>query len=107
MTMNPQLDGLMMDYPLTLTHFFERSRRLFAKKTLATRVPGRPLFRYTYAEFAERTMRLAGVLRDLGVKKGDRVATLPWNSHRHLEADLAGPLSGAGLPTPEFPLPAP
>ena len=42
-------------HPLTLTHFFERSRRLFAKKTLATRVPGRPLFRYTYAEFAERT----------------------------------------------------
>src|SRR3990172_5245929 len=57
-----QLHDLMMAYPLTLTHFFERSRRLFAKKTLATRVPGAALFRYTYADFAERTRRLAGAL---------------------------------------------
>ena len=41
------MKGLMMDYPLTITQFFERSRRLFAKKTLATRIPDRPLFRYT------------------------------------------------------------
>src|SRR5207247_5594641 len=104
--MSAQLDRLMMDYPLTLTHFFERSRRLFAKKTLATRVPGRPLFRYTYADFAERTMRLAGLLRDLGVKKGDRVATLALNSHRHLEVYWAAPLSGAVLHTLNFRLSA-
>src|SRR5438034_10139306 len=85
MTMSHALDGLMMDYPLTLTHFFERSRRLFAKKTIATRIPGRPLFRHTYADFAERTTRLAGALRTLGLRKGDRVATFAWNSHRHLE----------------------
>ena len=60
------MKGLMMDYPLTLTHFFERSRRLFAKKSLATRIPGAPLFRYTYADFAERTSRLAGALRKQG-----------------------------------------
>ena len=34
------MQGLMMDYPLTLTQFFERSRRLFAQKTLASRGPG-------------------------------------------------------------------
>ncbi|MBI2219195.1 MAG: long-chain fatty acid--CoA ligase [Candidatus Rokubacteria bacterium] len=89
----------MMDYPLTLTHFFERSRRLFPKKTIATRVPGRPLFRYTYADFAERTMRLAAALRALGVKKGDRVATFAWNSHRHLELYWAVPLIGGVLHT--------
>jgi acyl-CoA synthetase (AMP-forming)/AMP-acid ligase II len=104
--MSAPLNDLMMDYPLTLTHFFERSRRLFAKKALATRVPGRPLFRYTYAEFAERTMRLAGVLRDLGIRKGDRVATLAWNSHRHLEVYWAAPLSGAVLHTLNFRLSA-
>jgi fatty-acyl-CoA synthase len=97
-----QVDNLMMNYPLTLTQFFERSRRLFAKKTLATRVPGRPLFRYTYADFAERTMRLAGALRGLGVGKGDRVATFAWNSHRHLELYWAAPLSGAVLHTVNF-----
>ena len=67
--MSARFDDLMMGYPLTLTHFFERSRRLFPKKAIATRVPGRPLFRYTYREFAERTMRLAGALAALGVRK--------------------------------------
>ena len=100
------LDNLMMNYPLTLTHFFERSRRLFARKSIATRVPGGPLFRYTYADFAERTMRLAGALGALGVRKGDRVATLAWNSHRHLELYWAVPLSGAVLHTLNFRLSA-
>jgi fatty-acyl-CoA synthase len=96
---NARFDNLMMSYPLTLTHFFERSRRLFARKTIATRVPGRSLFRYTYGEFVERTMRLAGALAALGVRKGDRVATFAWNSHRHLELYWAVPLSGAILHT--------
>ena len=100
------IHDLMMDYPLTLTQFFERSRRIFARKTLSTRRPGQPLFRYTYADFAERTTRLAGVLRDLGVRKGDRVATLAWNSHRHLELYWAIPLSGAVLHTLNFRLSA-
>jgi fatty-acyl-CoA synthase len=94
-----RFDNLMMDYPLTLTHFFERSRRLFARKTIATRVPGEPMFRYTYADFAERTMRLAGALAALGISRGDRVATFAWNSHRHLEIYWAAPLSGAILHT--------
>ncbi|MBI4635430.1 MAG: long-chain fatty acid--CoA ligase [Candidatus Rokubacteria bacterium] len=96
----------MMNYPLTLTQFFERSRRLWARKTLATRVPGQPLFRYTYADFAERTMRLAGALRALGLRKGDRVATFAWNSHRHLELYWAAPLSGYVLHTLNFRLSA-
>jgi fatty-acyl-CoA synthase len=104
--MSAPIHDLMMDYPLTLTHFFERSRRLFGGKTLATRRPGRPLFRHTYADFAERTLRLAGVLRDLGVRRGDRVATLAWNSHRHLELYWAIPLSGAVLHTLNFRLSA-
>jgi fatty-acyl-CoA synthase len=104
--MSAPIHDLMMDYPLTLTHFFERSRRLFGRKTLATRRPGRPLFRYTYADFAERTLRVAGVLRDLGVRRGDRVATLAWNSHRHLELYWAIPLSGAVLHTLNFRLSA-
>ena len=97
--MGADIHNLMMHYPLTLTHFFERSRRLWPQKRLATRVPGQPLFRYTYADFAERTLRLAGALGELGVKKGDRVATLAWNSHRHLELYWAAPCSGAVLHT--------
>jgi fatty-acyl-CoA synthase len=104
--MTARLDDLMMDYPLTLTQFFERSRRLWARKTLATRLPGQPLFRYTYADFAERTTKLATALGRLGLRKGDRVATLAWNSHRHLELYWAVPLSGFVLHTLNFRLAA-
>jgi len=96
------MQGLMMDYPLTLTQFFERSRRLFAQKTLATRVPGCPLFRYTYADFAERAACLAGGLAALGVRPGDRVGTFAWNTHHHLEAYWAVPMMGAVLHTVNF-----
>ncbi len=93
------LDDLIMNYPLTLTHFFERTRRLFPKKMLATRVPGVGLVRSTYADFADRTERLAGGLAALGVRKGDRVGTFAWNSSRHLEVYFAAPLMGAVLHT--------
>jgi len=96
------MQGSMMDYPLTLTQFFERSRRLFARKTLATRVPGRSLCRYTYADLAERVARLAGGLAALGVRPGDRVGTFAWNTHHHLEAYWAAPLMGAILHTVNF-----
>jgi fatty-acyl-CoA synthase len=96
------MQGLIMDYPLTLTQFFERSRRLFAAKTLTTRVPGGSPFRYTYADFAARVARLAGALRAAGVGPGDRVGTLLWNTHHHLEAYWAVPLMGAVLHTVNF-----
>ena len=97
--MTARLDNLIMDYPLTLTHFFERARRLFGRKMLATRVPGAGLQKRTYADFVDRTARLAGALRALGVRKGDRVGTFAWNSQRHLEVYFAAPLMGAVLHT--------
>ena len=93
------MKGLIMDYPLTLTHFFERTRKLFHKKTLATRVPGVGLQRYTYADYADRVCRLSAALAGLGLKKGDRVGTFAWNSHRHMEVYFAAPLMGMVLHT--------
>jgi fatty-acyl-CoA synthase len=97
--MSAPLNDLMMKYPLTITHFFERTRKLFPAKTLATRVPGVGLVRSTYADFADRTARLAAALAGLGVRKGDRVGTFAWNSHRHLEVYFAAPMMGAVLHT--------
>ncbi|HKZ06409.1 MAG TPA: long-chain fatty acid--CoA ligase [Methylomirabilota bacterium] len=88
-----------MDYPLTLTHFFERTRKVFHRKTLATRVPGVGLQRYTYADYADRVCRLAAALSRLGLKTGDRVGTFAWNSHRHMEVYFAAPLMGMVLHT--------
>ena len=93
------MKGLIMDYPLTLTQLFERSRKLFHRKTMATRVPGHGLQRYTYADYAERVARLAAALTRLGLQKGDRVGTFAWNSHRHMEVYFAAPLMGMVLHT--------
>ena len=93
------MKGLIMDYPLTLTQLFERSRKLFHRKTMATRVPGTGLQRYTYADYAERVCRLSAALAGLGLKKGDRVGTFAWNSHRHMEVYFAAPLMGMVLHT--------
>src|SRR5262245_7654241 len=97
--MSAPIHNLIMDYPLTLTHIFERARKLFGKKVLATRVPGVGLVKSTYADFADRTARLASALQALGVGKGDRVGTFAWNSTRHLEVYFAAPLMGAVLHT--------
>ena len=93
------MDGLMMDFPLTLVHLFERVGAYFGSTELVTRRPDRSLHRTTYGEWHERVQRLANALGRLGVKPGDRVATLGWNTSRHLEAYFAIPLTGAVLHT--------
>ena len=105
--MSAPINNLMMNYPLTLTHVFDRTRKLFGQKALGTRVPGVGLVKSTYADFAERTARLASALQALGVRKGDRVATFAWNSHRHLEVYFAAPMMGAVLHTVNIRLAAP
>ncbi|MBI3912871.1 MAG: long-chain fatty acid--CoA ligase [Chloroflexi bacterium] len=93
------MQGLMMEYPLTLTHFLERARRLFPKKEIVSKMPGGALHRYTYADMTARAARLANALKKLGVAPGERVATFGWNSYRHLETYFAIPCSGAVLHT--------
>jgi fatty-acyl-CoA synthase len=55
--------------------------------------------RLTYADLRARVHRLAGALAALGVKRGDTVAVLDWDSHRYLEAFFAVPMMGAVLHT--------
>jgi fatty-acyl-CoA synthase len=92
------MHGLMQDYPLTIQHVLWRVERLFGRKEIVT-VREQGYHRYTYAEFARRTHKLAHALEKLGVKPGDRVATLAWNNYRHLEAYYAIPCMGAVLHT--------
>jgi fatty-acyl-CoA synthase len=93
------MNGLMMDYPLTLSTIFRRAETLYAKREVVTRLPDKSLHRYTYGAFAARARMLAGALRDLGIQPGDRVATLGWNHFQHLEAYFAIPLVGCVLHT--------
>jgi fatty-acyl-CoA synthase len=88
----------MMDYPLTVRSIYERARKLFPDKQLATRRPA-GVERTTYGDWAERVARLATALRELGVGPGDRVATFCWNHDRHLETYFAAALMGASYHT--------
>lgn len=88
-----------MDYPLSIPALVRRAESLFSDRTLVTRLPDRSLARLTYAESIDRARRLAVALADLGVGPGDRVATLAWASHQHLEAYLAVPWMGGVLHT--------
>jgi fatty-acyl-CoA synthase len=93
------MNGLMMDYPLTLTHILERAAKIYPKKEIASRLNDGSMHRYTYADFYRRVHRLAHVLHQRGVRPGDRVGTLCWNSYRHLELYFAVPCAGAVLHT--------
>jgi len=55
--------------------------------------------RFTYAEFRQRVCKLANTLTDIGVKPGDTVAVMDWDSHRYLECFYAVPMLGAVLHT--------
>ncbi|HYC47345.1 MAG TPA: AMP-binding protein [Burkholderiales bacterium] len=84
----------MMSFePLTPTAFLERAGGVFADRFAV--IDGDR--RYTYAEFLDRAKRLAGALRALGVREGDRVAVLAPNTHVLLESHYGVPLAGAVL----------
>ena len=78
------MQGLMMDYPLTLQHFYSRAVRLFPRKEIVTQTDS-GIHRYTFDEWGKRTAQLSNALHHAGVKEGDRIATFGWNTFRHLE----------------------
>src|SRR5438128_2578782 len=92
------VEGLMQDYELSLQHVLWRIERLHQKKEVVTK-RDEGIHRTTYGEMVPRINRLAGALKRLGVKPGDRVATLAWNNNRHLELYYAVPCMGAVLHT--------
>lgn len=92
------MQGLMMDFPLTLQHAFNRAVSFFPRKEIATRTDN-GMHRYTYGEWGKRTIQLAHALQNAGVNQGERVATFGWNTYRHLELYFAVPCIGAVLHT--------
>ena len=96
------MNGLMMDFPLTLSAIFRRAEQVFRTQEIVWRLADKSIRRYTCADFAGRARRLAQVLLDLGVRPGDRVATLGWNHGPQLEAYLGIPHMGDVLDTPNL-----
>jgi len=87
----------MMDYPLTLTTFLERAGSYAGGVEIVSRLPDRSLHRYTWGQLHQRARCLAESLHSIGLKKGDRVATLMWNHYAHLECYFGVPCAGGVL----------
>jgi fatty-acyl-CoA synthase len=93
------MNGLMMNYQLTLPTILRRAEQLYPHKEIATRLPDRSIHHYAYSDFVSRAKKLTVVLSELGIRAGERVATLCWNHHQHLEAYFGIPAAGAVLHT--------
>jgi fatty-acyl-CoA synthase len=89
----------MMDFQLTLPMLLRRAETYNGTKEIVTRLPDRSFHRTTYAESCRRARSLAVGLSGLGLKRGDRVATLCWNHYQHHEAYLGIPSGGFVLHT--------
>jgi fatty-acyl-CoA synthase len=93
------VNGLMMDFQLTVPPLLRRVEAYFGDREVVTRLPDRSFHRYTYGDMARRAKQLGVALRRLGLERGDRVATLCWNHHQHLEAYFGIPCAGLVLHT--------
>ena len=89
----------MMEDPLNCWLMLDAGPAHAPQVELVSRRPDGTVHRCTYAEFTRRTQQLMGALDRLGLERGDRVATLAWNSHRHLEAYFAAPCTARVLHT--------
>ena len=89
----------MMATPLSLNRLMEHAGALFPACEIVSRLPDKSLRRHRYAEWHRRTLALAAALKKLGLRKGDRVATLCWNHHAHLECYFGIPAAGGVMHT--------
>ena len=91
--------GTMMDFPLTLPTILERAGKVFPRVEIISRKPDKSIVRQCFGDFYRRARRLAAALTNLGLKPGDRVASMMWNHAGHLEAFFGVPCAGGILHT--------
>lgn len=77
--------GLMQDWPLTVDKILDHAKNWHGHREVVSRSVEGPIVRTTYAEIHARAKRVSGVLKAWDVKVGDRIATLAWNTGRHME----------------------
>ncbi|HSG07962.1 MAG TPA: long-chain fatty acid--CoA ligase [Longimicrobiales bacterium] len=92
------MKGSMMQVPLTVPRLLERAAALFARKPVVTATED-GILRTTWGDVHRRARKVSAALGGLGVQRGARVASLAWNSSRHLELYFGVPASGSVLLT--------
>src|SRR6185436_18899113 len=78
--------GLMQDWPLLCNRMIDHAAAIHGDREVVTRSVEGPIHRTNYREIRGRTLKVAQRLERDGIKLGDRVATLGWNTWRHLES---------------------
>ena len=91
------LMGQMMGEPLLISSIIDYAAKHYGSTEIVSRRVEGDLHRYTYRDCHRRARQMANALTGLGVKMGDRVATLAWNGYRHMELYYAVSGSGAVL----------
>ncbi len=89
----------MMDVELNAWLMFDHAPNYAPDAEVVSRLPSGGLHRYDYKRFGARTRQLMHALDRLGIERGERVATLGWNSFRHLEAYFAIPCTARVIHT--------
>jgi fatty-acyl-CoA synthase len=88
------LAGVMMNRPLLISSLIDYAAEIHADQAIISQTVEGGIHRYGYAASRLRIIKLANALRAMGIKPGDRVATLAWNGCRHFELYYA--ISGIG-----------
>ena len=78
--------GLMQDWPLLCHRILDHAATFHAERPIVSRLVEGPIHRTTYSEVRHRALKAAQRLERDGIRLGDRVATLAWNTFRHVEA---------------------
>jgi fatty-acyl-CoA synthase len=91
--------GLMQDRPLLISSLIEHAATFHPDTEIVSRLPEGGTHRTTWKGLRDQSRRVANALAALGVKQGDRIGTLAWNSHRHLALYYGVSGSGAILHT--------
>ena len=86
--------GVMSERPLLISAILTHAATYHSDTEIVSRTVEGAIHRYSYAEAERRSKRLAGALVRLGIKHGDRIGTLAWNTFRHFE--LYYGISGIG-----------
>ncbi|MFT4921248.1 MAG: fatty-acyl-CoA synthase [Halobacteriales archaeon] len=87
----------MMSTQLTLDTIVDRAVSLYPQREIVTKTLDGSLHRYTYADASDRMCQLAHALDDLGLERGDRIASVAMNNYRHLELYFGPACSGRSL----------
>jgi fatty-acyl-CoA synthase len=88
------MKGLMMETPLLISSIAQHAEKFHGDREIVSVTADNPQHRYTFREAMARAKQLANALGRLGVKQGERVASLAWNDYRHLEVYYG--VSGSG-----------